>query len=44
MTAQTAIIIVVAAVALIAVIAARWGGPRVTQIDRTVHRKSEEDE
>ena len=41
----TLIIIIVVVVALIAVLAARSGGPRVTQIDRTVRReKVEEDE
>jgi hypothetical protein len=34
----TTIIIIVAVVALIAVLAVRGGGPRVTQIDRTVRR------
>ncbi|HEX4800496.1 MAG: hypothetical protein ACM3IG_03125 [Myxococcales bacterium] len=43
MTTQTIIIIVVV-VAIIALLAARGGGPRVTQIDRTVRRKKEGDE
>ena len=38
MTTTQIIILVVAIVALIAVLAARVGGPRVTQIDRTVRR------
>ncbi len=40
MTAQT-IIIVVAIVAIIAVLAARRGGPRVTQIDRTIRKEKD---
>jgi hypothetical protein len=40
----TAIIIIVAAVALIAVIASRSGGPRVTQIDRTVRKQKDGDD
>ena len=43
MSTQTIIIIVVV-VAIIALLAARGGGPRVTQIDRTVRRKKEGDE
>jgi hypothetical protein len=43
MSTQT-IIIIVAIVAVIALLAARGGGPRVTQIDRTVRRKKEGDE
>ena len=43
MSTQT-IIIIVAIVALIAVLAARGGGPRVTQITRTVKRDEEEGE
>jgi hypothetical protein len=39
-----AIIIIVAIVAVIALLAARGGGPRVTQIDRTVRRDKEGDE
>jgi hypothetical protein len=42
MSTQT-IIIVVAVIALVAVIASRLGGPRVTQIDRTVRRKEEDE-
>jgi hypothetical protein len=34
----TAIVIIIAAVALIAVIATRGSGPRVTQIDRTIRK------
>jgi len=34
----TTIIIIVAVVALIAVLASRGGGPRVTQIDRTIRK------
>lgn len=44
MSTQT-ILIIVAAVALIAVLVARGGGgPRVTQVDRTVRREKDEDE
>ena len=43
MSTQT-IIIIVALVALIAVLAARSGGPRVTQIDRTVRREKDSDD
>jgi hypothetical protein len=43
MSTQTIIIIVVV-VAIIALLAARGGGPRVTQIDRTVRRDKEGDE
>jgi hypothetical protein len=35
------IVIVVAVIALIAFLAARAGGPRITQIDRTVRRDDE---
>jgi hypothetical protein len=35
------IIIVIAVVALIAVLAARRGGPRVTQIDRTIRKEKD---
>jgi hypothetical protein len=38
----TAVIIIVAAVALIAVIATRNSGPRVTQIDRTISKKDKD--
>ena len=41
MTRTEIIIIVVAIVALIAVIAARSGGPRVTQIDRTIRKDND---
>ena len=37
----TTIIIIVAVVAVIALLVARGGGPRVTQIDRTVHREKD---
>jgi hypothetical protein len=40
MSSQT-IIIIVAVVALIAYLATRMGGPRVTHIDRTVRRDEE---
>jgi NAD/NADP transhydrogenase alpha subunit len=40
----TTIVIIVAVVALIAVLAARGGGPRVTQIDRTVRKKKDSDD
>lgn len=43
MSTQT-IIIIVAIVAIIAFLAARGGGPRVTQIDRTIRRDKEGDE
>ena len=43
MSTQTTIIIVVV-IAIIALLAARGGGPRVTQIDRTVRRDKEGDE
>jgi hypothetical protein len=43
MSTQT-IIIIVAVVAIIALLAARGGGPRVTQIDRTVKRDKGGDE
>ena len=36
------IVIIVVVVALIAVLAMRGGGPRVTQIDRTVRRKEDD--
>ena len=38
------IVIIVAIVAIIAFLAARGGGPRVTQIDRTVRRDKKGDE
>ena len=40
----TAIIVIVAAIALIAVIASRGNGPRLTQIDRTVRAKKDRDD
>jgi hypothetical protein len=43
MSTQT-IIIIVAIVAIIAVLAARRGGPRVTEINRTITRKKEGEE
>jgi hypothetical protein len=43
MSTQT-IIIIVAVIAIVALLAARRGGPRVTQIDRTVRRDKEGDE
>jgi len=39
----TAVVIIVAAVALIIALAARSGGPRVTQIDRTIHKDNDRD-
>jgi hypothetical protein len=39
----TTIIIIIAVIAIIALLAARGGGPRVTQIDRTVRREKDED-
>jgi hypothetical protein len=44
MTTTQIIILVVAVVALIALLAARVGGPRVTQIDRTVRREKDDGE
>ena len=41
---MTAIIMLVAAVALIAVIATRGGGARVTQIDRTIREDKDRDD
>jgi len=35
------IVIIVAVIALIAVLAARAGGPRVTQIDRTIRKEKD---
>ena len=43
MSTQT-IVIIVAVLAIIAFLAARSGGPRVTQIDRTVRRDKDEPE
>lgn len=40
----TAIIVIVAAIALIAVIASRGNGPRVTHIDRTVRTEKDRDD
>ena len=40
----TSIIVIVAVVALIAVLALRGGGPRVTQITRTVKRDEGDDD
>jgi hypothetical protein len=42
MTTTQIIILVVAIVGLIAVLAARVGGPHVTQIDRTVRREKDD--
>ena len=42
MTRTELIVIVVAVIALIAFLAARGGGPRVTHIDRTVRRDDSE--
>jgi len=39
----TLIVIIVAVVALIAVLASRGGGPRVTQIDRTIRHEKEDE-
>jgi hypothetical protein len=44
MSTPTIIVFVVIAVALIAVLASRGGGPRVTTIERRTHRDTEEDE
>lgn len=38
------IVIIVAVIAIIAVLVARGGGPRVTQIDRTVRREKDSDD
>ena len=38
------IVIIVAVIAVIAFLAARRGGPRVTQIDRTIRREKDEPE
>jgi len=43
MTTTQLIIVAVILVALIAVLAARGSGPRVTQIDRTVRKKDSTD-
>ena len=42
MTTTQIIILVVAIVGLIALLATRVGGPRVTQIDRTVRREKDD--
>ena len=39
----TAVIIIVAVLALVIALAARSGGPRVTQIDRTIHKDNDRD-
>jgi len=44
MSTATIIIIVVVVVALIALLAARGGGPRVTEITRTVSKDRREDD
>ena len=41
MSTTTIVIIVVVVIALIAVLAARGSGPRVTQIDRTVRKEKD---
>ena len=43
MSTQT-IVIIVAVIAIIAFLAARGGGPRVTHIDRTVRREKDSDD
>ena len=43
MSTQT-IIIIIAVIALIALLAVRAGGPRVTQIDRTVRKEKDRDD
>jgi NAD/NADP transhydrogenase alpha subunit len=43
MSTQT-IVIIVAVIALVAVLAARSGGPRVTQIDRTIRKDKGSDD
>jgi len=44
MSTTQIILIVVALVAVVALLAARSGGPRVTQIDRTIRRKKDSDD
>ena len=44
MSTTQIIIALVVVVALIAVLASRGGGPRVTQIDRTVRKDKDEDD
>ena len=39
-----AIILIVAIVAVIAFLAVRRSGPRVTQIDRTIHKREDSDD
>ena len=39
----TLIVIIVAVLALIAVLVGRGGGPRVTQIDRTIRHEKEDE-
>jgi hypothetical protein len=39
-----AIIVIVVVVAIVALLAARRGGPRVTQIDRTIRRDKDGDD
>jgi uncharacterized integral membrane protein len=43
MSTQT-IIIIIAVIAIIALLAVRAGGPRVTQIDRTVRKEKDRDD
>jgi len=44
MTTTQIIIVLAVIVAIIAALAARVGGPRVTQIDRTVRREKDRDD
>lgn len=44
MSTQTIIITAVVVIVLIAVLASRRGGPRVTQIDRTIRREKDPEE
>jgi hypothetical protein len=44
MTTTQIIVIVVGLVAIVAFFAARGGGPRVTQITRTVRKEKDEDD
>ena len=44
MSTTQIILIVVALVAVVALLAARSGGPRVTQIDRTIRREKDSDD
>jgi hypothetical protein len=41
---STTLVIFVIAIAIVAAIALRHGGPRVTQIDRTVRKEREDEE